>query len=145
MALTVTHAHPHELKSLRIKLTRAVTAFTSLPKVLVEMIRDFTLPRRAEFRKRFYSKAHTDEIYSLAISPDGKTIISCGFDRTVRLFDLHTGAWLGLLNGHSDQVNDVAILAPDTDNQSKWQVVAGSNDMTVRCWDYSSGDPGAVL
>jgi len=68
-------------------------------------------------------------VHSVAISPDGKVLASGSDDRTVRLWDLHTGKELTTLKGHADHVNGVAF-GPDGKT-----LASASDDKTVRVWD----------
>ena len=74
---------------------------------------------------------HTDEIYSVAFSPDGKTLASAGKDRTVRLWDVATGSPITTWSGHD---NPVSYLAFSPDGRSVL-----SYDSTVRFWDVDTG------
>jgi FOG: WD40 repeat len=67
------------------------------------------------------------DIISLAISPDGQTLV-IGGDATITIWDLSTGQELGTLTGHSDSVNSVAI-SPDGQT-----LVSGSADNTIMIW-----------
>lgn len=81
---------------------------------------------------------HEDMIFSVAISPDGRWLVTGSRDKTARLWDLTTtnSAQRPLvLRGHDDFVNSVAI-SPN----GKWLVTA-SADSTARLWDLTSGDP----
>ena len=49
-------------------------------------------------------QGHTDEVYSVAWSPDGKTLASGSLDKTVKLWEAATGKLLGTLQGHADEV-----------------------------------------
>ncbi|KAF8505078.1 hypothetical protein BU17DRAFT_58057 [Hysterangium stoloniferum] len=77
---------------------------------------------------------HTSKIWCLALSHDGRFIVSgCG-DGTLTLWDTATGSSVhGLLKGHRAVVNSVAI-SPD----GKF-IVSGSADCTIRLWDPATG------
>ena len=71
---------------------------------------------------------HSNLVYRVTFSPDGKLVASASYDRTVRLWDAATGAALQTLEGHSDEVNAVAF-SPDGK-----LVASASVDCTVRLW-----------
>ena len=47
---------------------------------------------------------HTDPVYAVAWSPDGKTLATAGFDNTVRLWDAATRKEIKKYEGHSKLV-----------------------------------------
>jgi WD40 repeat protein len=59
--------------------------------------------------------------------------VSGSKDKTVRLWDVASGAHLNTLEGHATSVNSVAFSPDGT------RVVSGSKDNTVRLWDAVSG------
>jgi WD40 repeat protein len=65
-------------------------------------------------------------VHSVAISPDGQTLVSGG-DDTITIWDLSTGQELGTLTGHSESVNSVAI-SPDG------QTLVSGGDDTITIW-----------
>jgi WD40 repeat protein len=46
-------------------------------------------------------KAHTNSVWSVAFSFDGKQLASCSFDQTVRIWDISTGECSQVLQGHT--------------------------------------------
>ena len=76
---------------------------------------------------------HTAEVYGVAISADGRFVVSGGADKTVRVWDRASGQLLHELKEHKDWVYGVAISADGR------FVVSGGVDQTVRVWDRASG------
>jgi hypothetical protein len=70
----------------------------------------------------------------VAVTPDGARIVTSSADKTVRVWDAHTGDELLQLKGHTGFVNGVAVT-PDGA-----RIVTGSADKTVRVWDAHTGD-----
>jgi WD40 repeat protein len=52
---------------------------------------------------------HSRPVTSLAVTPDGRTLISGGMDRLVKVWDLHTGDCLQVLSQHQHWVFAVAV------------------------------------
>ena len=85
-------------------------------------------------------RGHDGPVHSVAFSPDGRYIVSGSYDRTVRVWDFHTGqSVMNPLLGHKGYVTSVAF-SPDGR-----YIVSGSEDRTIRLWDaltgHSFGDP----
>jgi WD40 repeat protein/GTPase SAR1 family protein/DNA-directed RNA polymerase subunit RPC12/RpoP len=82
---------------------------------------------------------HKSWVYSMAVSPDGKWAASGSKDRTIKIWDLETGACRATLQGHAGEVLSVAIT-PDGK-----RILSASFDKSVRVWDASSGRELAKL
>jgi WD40 repeat protein len=70
---------------------------------------------------------------SMAVSADGKRIVTASNDNTARLWDGSTGAPLAILSGHTGHVNN-ARFSPDGT-----RVVTASEDNTARIWNAETG------
>ena len=57
-------------------------------------------------------EGHSDDVISVAYSPDGKKIVSGSSDKTIKIWDAKKGECLKTLEGHSDGVISVAY-SPD--------------------------------
>ena len=93
--------------------------------------------RPGEPRPAIVFEGHTAPIVALAVSPDGATLASASWDRTVRLWPLAGGA-PRVLEGHQQNVNGVAFT-PDGKS-----LVSVSYDLTVRVWPLDDGSPTIV-
>jgi WD40 repeat protein len=72
---------------------------------------------------------HTQGVRRVRFSPDGKTLASTGWDRTVRLWDVEKHALLRTCQGHEDHV-----MAIDWAPDGTW-LASGARDGTIRIWD----------
>ena len=79
-------------------------------------------------------EGHKGIVWGVAVSPDGRRLLSCGRDRTLILWDAATGALIRRFKGHTASIGCVAFL-PDGR-----RAVSSSLDSTIRLWDLETGD-----
>ncbi|CAM5328225.1 hypothetical protein GCM10010261_18670 [Streptomyces pilosus] len=84
-------------------------------------------------------RGHTGAVNALDHVHDGRTLVSAGADRTVRLWDTGRARPLAVLEGHTDEVLG-AVFSPDGR-----EVASGGVDRTVRLWDVRGGRLDATL
>jgi WD40 repeat protein len=70
---------------------------------------------------------------SVGWCPDGTRLASGSLDRTVRVWDVATGASVATLEGHTQAVPSVGWCPDGT------RLASGSADLTVRVWDIVEG------
>jgi small GTP-binding protein len=114
--------------------------------VLRKACRPATKPnalRRKAARRQAAEKAiqlgHKEGIRDYAFSPDGKRVLTCGADMTVREWKVDTGRCLKVLEGHVSQVWSV-----------KWSAdlrrsISGDEQGDIRVWDMDTGHGLKVL
>ena len=78
-------------------------------------------------------EGHWNDVYAVAVAPDGRIAVSGSHDCTVRVWDLATGD-ARTLEGHANAVLAVAVTL---DGRT---AVSGSSDRTVRVWDLAIGE-----
>src|SRR5262245_5572776 len=84
-------------------------------------------------------RGHTNDVRNLAITPDGKTLVSGADDLTVRVWDLATLKERVALRGH-DRGIEFGAVTPD--GRSAASV---SYDGVVKLWDVAAGRLRATL
>jgi len=83
--------------------------------------------------------SHYESIRSMAMSPDGKSMVTASEDRTARVWDLYEGVERLILKGHTKTVVSVAF------SLDLRLLATGSEDGTARVWDAVTGKQLLVL
>eukprot|EP00742_Colponemidia_sp_Colp-10_P005419 GILJ01005791.1.p1 GENE.GILJ01005791.1~~GILJ01005791.1.p1 ORF type:complete len:646 (-),score=96.73 GILJ01005791.1:200-2086(-) len=76
---------------------------------------------------------HEGDVYSVRFHPGGNHLVTGGYDKTVRLFDVRTGALVRTFAGHTSSVSR-ALFNPHGN-----LIISGSKDSTIKFWDIVSG------
>lgn len=79
-------------------------------------------------------KGHTNAVNDVKYSSNGKQLLSCSSDGTIKLWDAQTGQCLKTFTGHTDLVSQVDF---SPDNKS---IISCSRDGTMKVWSLSSGE-----
>ena len=74
-------------------------------------------------------KGHSDVVYGITFSPDGKTIASTSWDKSVKIWQPDGTKLLTTLKGHSDQLWGVALCPDDK------TIASASEDKTLILWN----------
>jgi WD40 repeat protein len=92
----------------------------------------------AEIEKKLYEDhvsltGHTDAVWNVCISADGKRVLTSSSDKSLRLWDAHTGKCLHVLKGHTERIVGAAL------SRDGKRALSGSDDRTIRLWDTTTG------
>jgi WD40 repeat protein len=126
-----------------------------------DFLRAYSDPNRPVGRQLRLCEGHTDRVNSVAISPNGRFVLSGSSDNTMRLWELASGRQLRVFEGHTDSVTSVAF-SPDGryalsgvgGTLCLWEtgkvnslalspdgrfILSGSDDRTLRLWEAATG------
>src|SRR5690348_6713248 len=102
-------------------------------------------PAAADPAPRVVLKGHTDEVYALAFSPDGKALASAGQDASIRMWDLAAGKERAVLTRRGENEglrHTVYCVAFSPDGKT---LASGGNEDVIRLWDLATGKERAAL
>lgn len=72
-------------------------------------------------------EGHADMVWSVAISPDGQTLVSGSRDNAIKIWDLATGNLRNTLESHTGMVTSLAFSADG-------RRLVSSTDTTIKVW-----------
>ncbi|HEX2954338.1 MAG TPA: WD40 repeat domain-containing protein [Bacillota bacterium] len=78
-------------------------------------------------------RGHMESVYDLALTPDGKKLLSSSADSSIILWDIQSGNIIKKLEGHTKPVNEV-IVTPDGES-----AISCSDDKSIDIWNLSTG------
>jgi len=88
---------------------------------------------------------HTDVVTDLALTADGKTLVTGSADGTVRVWEVGTGKQLRLFQGHAvEKMSDSGVTAVAVRPDGRQAASAGA-DGSIRLWDLSTADDNRPL
>ncbi|MDB9375600.1 WD40 repeat domain-containing protein [Nodularia sphaerocarpa] len=130
LSLDDTAAH-----SLVISPDGQTLATGSYRKIKVWQISQLTKGKIIQDSQPLYTlTGHSHIVSSLAMSADGKLLVSGSWDQTIKIWHLETGKLVRTLTGHRDKVYAIA-LSPD-----KQIIASGSADQTIKLWHLETGE-----
>lgn len=77
---------------------------------------------------------HSDTVFGLSFSPDGKRLASAAADKFVKVWEFPSGKFLKSFEGHTQHVLDVG-WAPDGN-----RLASAGADNVVKIWDFEKGE-----
>jgi WD40 repeat protein len=83
-------------------------------------------------------KGHSDVVFCVAFSPDGKILASASGDKTIKLWDVVAGKDIATLR----DTHSVLSITFSLDGQT---LASGSQGKTIKLWDVTTGKNTATL
>jgi WD40 repeat protein len=81
-------------------------------------------------------KGHTEAVYAVAFTADGKQVVTGSFDKTLKVWDAASGKELKTFGGPKGHQNLVLSLSLSPDGSL---LASGGSDNTAKIWDFPTG------
>ncbi|EDX83925.1 hypothetical protein S7335_1622 [Synechococcus sp. PCC 7335] len=78
-------------------------------------------------------KGHTDSVFAISFTPDGKYFVSCSGDTTLKLWRVSNYECIRTFEGHQNLVKS-AVFSPNGQ-----AIASGGSDNSVKIWDWQTG------
>ncbi|NER89500.1 WD40 repeat domain-containing protein [Moorena sp. SIO3A2] len=89
--------------------------------------------------KAFILEGHNNPISALAVTPDGKQVISASFDNTIKVWDRESGKEILSFIGHDYSIYDIKVTRDGK------KIISASKDKTVKVWNLESQEKHVEL
>ena len=83
-------------------------------------------------------KGHSSRVYSAAVSPDSKTLVSGDWNGDIIVWNLLSLRQVAKVNAHNGLVKSL-----DISSDGRW-IASGSEDKTTKVWDYRKANSGVL-
>jgi WD40 repeat protein len=84
-------------------------------------------------------KAHDDTVFAMALTGDGKTVVTAGGDKFVKFWEVGSGKETMRVEAHGTQVLGMALNGDGT------QLVTGGADRQLKVWDVKTRESTVTL
>ena len=84
-------------------------------------------------------KGHAQDVHAVALTSDGRSLVSAGDDKQVIIWDFETQKIVRRLSGHKKQIPTLAVSPDDS------LIATGSRDHSIRLWELSTGKVVRIL
>ncbi len=88
---------------------------------------------------RRFDDAHSDTVYGLEFSADGKLLATAAADKFVKVFDVTSGQFIRSFEGHTHHVMDVSWKADRT------SLASAGADNTIKIWNAETGEQSRTI
>ena len=88
---------------------------------------------------RAFEDAHSDTVYGVDFSADGKLLASAAADKFVKVFDLSTGNHVRSYEGHTHHVMDVSWKGDGT------ALASAGADNAIKVWNAETGEQSRTI